>query len=165
MSNYYDINFEKINQWLLPFEKRKPKIQAVLRAMLKPLTLDYQSLILSYRVQLLKEVNLRSQKQLLEYYLNQRLFGGGNAIYFNDVDPSPGVNPFMYGYTNGESKMIGYTNDLCEFEEYDLQTYNFNTWDYVMYYPVSMTAIKLNEAIKIVQKVSFIGFKLKTQSY
>jgi hypothetical protein len=89
---WYDLDFVKLAQHLLPPPLRKKRLFAFLRVMVLPFSMLHDR-FLAYRRQSLNRLQITGQVIALEKGLNDMFFLTGNEIYITDI---PSVDFYLY---------------------------------------------------------------------
>lgn len=116
---WYNLDFVKFAQHLLPPPLRKKRLFALIRVMMLPFTMLHDR-FLAYRKQSLNRLQITGQVIALEKGLNDMFFLTGNEIYitdipaedfymYNDSEPFPGL--VMYNDSEDAQNQTYWRND------------------------------------------------------
>lgn len=126
--NTYSVNWNKLISWLTPSVLFKPKIFALLKSIVAPISL-LQGEFIGYRYQVNYELSITGQVCRLEKLLNDRYDPVDRRIYISNGNPSPKKfafkqNEFVPQPVYTEPENVGYF--IFQEGEITQQTYHFN---------------------------------------
>ncbi len=86
-SNVYNVNWNKLVSWLTPARLFLPKVFALLKALVSPIS-SLHGLFISFRKQKLYDLSINSQVCRLEKLLNDKFDSVQRRIYITDGEKS-----------------------------------------------------------------------------
>lgn len=101
-SNIYNVHWNKLISWLLPMELFKPKLFAIVKALIAPIAKLHNDLLVLRKAKLY-ELSIDSRIGKMVSYLNKR-YDATNSIYI--TNGQKGVEQFIFLETETETDYV-----------------------------------------------------------
>lgn len=134
--NVFNININRLAQWLIPTRLRMPVLMAIVSAIVSPL-ISLHNLFLSYRKAKFYQIAMNYQTCYLEAFLNDRFDYTQRRIYIEDAET---VDP-LYLYMRAEESPV-YIYSRSEAQPVHVytrgETLGDLTYDFIVWVPLDV---------------------------